>query len=82
MYSIHYKDSVVRTMTGRGQDKEVLEKLVVTDMVYHILNREVYTFHTSSRTSSPTSAPTSSPTSGPTSGPTGPTSRTHQWTDE
>jgi hypothetical protein len=24
MYSIHYKDSVV-TMTGRGQDKEVLE---------------------------------------------------------
>jgi hypothetical protein len=32
MYSIHYKDSVVRTMTGRGQDKEVLEK-VVTDMV-------------------------------------------------
>jgi hypothetical protein len=22
-----------RTMTGRGQDKEVLEKLVVTDMV-------------------------------------------------
>jgi hypothetical protein len=25
MYSIHYKDSVVGTMTGRGQDKEVLE---------------------------------------------------------
>jgi hypothetical protein len=69
-----------RTRSG----KEVL-RLVVTDMVPTVphLNREVYTFHTSSRTSSPTSAPTSSPTSSPTSGPrwthsgptSGPTSR-------
>jgi hypothetical protein len=27
------ENSVVGTMTGRGQDREVLEKLVVTDMV-------------------------------------------------
>jgi hypothetical protein len=62
MYSIHYKDSVVRTMTGRGQDK--LEKLVVTDMVPTVphLNREVYTFHTSPDivNQRPTSSPTSS----------------------
>jgi hypothetical protein len=72
MYSIHYKDSVVRDNDRTRSDKEVLEKLVVTDMVtVRILNREVYTFHTSpGHVTEPALRHLHRLTSGPTSGST------------